>query len=94
MVTAIYGFDVTPQVDRYVKPDGWTFGSRLADGGSFSPFRLPTNSGGPIKSLAVNVETTGRTLQRVQGERMVRVRITFIGDGEPDTVSGGWMAIA
>jgi len=93
MITAIYGIDVTPQVGRYVKPDGWFLGANLTAGDSFSPFRLPTNSGGPIKCLAVRVEVTGRTLKRVAGLRVVRVRITFVGDCEPDTVVGGYMEI-
>lgn len=89
----IYGWDTTPQLGRYVKPDGWTWGSKLEAGDSFSTFRIPVHSGGPITSLAVEIEVTGRTLQRVAGLRMVRVKITFPGDCEPDTVTGGWMEV-
>ena len=91
--TEIWGFNVTPQVGRWVKPDGWPIGASLIDGDSFSPLRLSTNSNGPVKSLAVRVETTGRTVQRVSGLRVVRVRITFVGDCEPDTVVGGYMEV-
>jgi hypothetical protein len=56
-------------------------------------FYLPTNSGGPIKELAVNVTVTGRTLQRMQGDLFVRVKIEFVGDGEPSTFTGGWLKV-
>lgn len=85
--------DVTPTVGTYVKPDGWAFGERLTEGDSFSTFRLPTGSGGPIKSLAVEVEVTGRTIQRKWDMRLVRCKITFVGDCEPDTVVRGWLEV-
>jgi hypothetical protein len=93
MITEVWGFDVQPQVGLYVKPDGWAYGGRLIEGDSFSELRLTTNSGGPITDLAVRIEVTGRTLQRKQGVRSVRVRIVFIGDGEPDTITGGYMEV-
>jgi len=88
-----YGFDVNvdPCVDRFVKPDGWDFGERLIAGDDFSSFRLPTGSNGPIKSLAVEIEITGRTIQKRMNLNMVRVRIRFVGDGEPDQVTRGYM---
>ena len=90
----IYGWDTTPQIGWYIKPDSWTYGMRLEAGDSFSTFRLPLNSGGPIKSLAVEIEVTGRTFQRVNCmSRMVRVKITFPGDCEPDTITKGYMEI-
>lgn len=92
--TEIYGREVKPAVGSYVIPDGWSpWGERLIPGDSFSTFRIPTRSGGPIKSLAIEVEVTGRTPQRKQGDCYVRVKITFPGDGEPDTVCGGWMKL-
>lgn len=89
----IYGQNVEPQLGSAVKPDNWPWYQRLIPGDSFSPFRIPVNSMGPIKDLAVRVEVTGRTIQRVQGYTVVRVRITFPGDCEPDTVCGGWMQV-
>jgi hypothetical protein len=89
MITQIDGVDVSPVVGRFIKPDGWRFGSRLIAGDSFSPFRLPLNSNGPIRDLATRIEVTGRTIQR----NGVRVKITFPGDGEPDTVTHGFMTI-
>jgi hypothetical protein len=96
MVTQIDGIDVSPRVGSYIKPKHWPLGSCLAAGDSFSPFRLPTNSEGPIKSLAVRVEVSGRKLGRAAGRAgglTVAVKITFVGDGEPDTVTSGYMVV-
>lgn len=89
----IWGWDAAPKIGRYVRPDGWDIGSLLEAGDDFSSFRLPTNSNGPIKSLAVEIETTGRTLQDHFGIRCVRVKICFPGDCEPDQFCGGWMEV-
>jgi len=93
MVTAINDYDVTPKVGSYIKPDGWPIGSCLVAGDSFSAFRLPTNSAGPITSLAVRIEVTGRTFKYRLGDWLVRVKIIFLGDCEPDTQTGGYMAV-
>ena len=100
MVTQIDGIDVTPKVGSYIKPKHWPLGSCLVAGDSFSPFRLPTNSEGPITSLAVRVEVSGRKLGRAGGWSIrhagaltVAVKITFVGDGEPDTVTSGYMVV-
>lgn len=79
------------QVGTYVWPDNWAMGNCLRKGlEGFCPFYLPTNN--PIiTQLACNVEITGRRPQRRCGDYYLRVRITFIGDGEPDTVCGGWI---
>ena len=89
----IWGWDAAPKIGRYVRPDGWSIGECLIAGDDFSSFRLPTNSNGPIKSLAVEIETTGRTLRKAGGMRCVRVKVTFVGDCEPDQVCGGWMEV-
>lgn len=96
MTTEIYGIDVTPAVDDIVYPDGWSdWSGRLIDGDSFSEHRITTSgrTGSLISSLAVRVEVTGRTLTRKYGHRVVRVAITFLGDGEPDTTTGGFMLV-
>lgn len=93
MITEIDSFDVRPAVGRWIKPDGWDCGSSLTEGDSFSTFRIPTQSNGPIKDLAVEIRVTGRTLQRKWEMRLVRVEITFPGDCEPDTVTHGWMEV-
>lgn len=73
----------------YVKPDGWTIGGELYIDFSLPErysLRLQTHNGGPIKSLAVQIEVTGRKFDR---EDFIRCRITFLGDGEQDVTSGG-----
>lgn len=90
--TEIWGFDVTPRAGLCVRPDGWQFGEQLIEGDSFSTLRLRTGQR-VIESLAVEIAVTGRTLQRRYGMCWVRVRITFVGDGEPDVISGGWMEV-
>ena len=79
-------------VGTYVEPDGWGIGNKLNPGlEGFCPYYLPTNSGGPIKELAVRVEITGRSRQRRHGGYYVRVKVIFVGDCEPDTVVKGWV---
>jgi hypothetical protein len=56
-----------------------------------APFdvRIETNNG-IILSLAVRVTRTGAVPNR---DGMYHCRIMFLGDGEPDVVSGGWMTL-
>ena len=92
--TIIYGreFNKEGAIGMYLVPDGWRFGSRLeASDWDKAKFYLPTNSGGPVKAIAVNVKITGRTLQRICGDLFVRCQIEFVGDGEPSTFTGGWL---
>jgi hypothetical protein len=46
---------------------------------------------GPIKEVAVNVYVTGRTVQWKSGCQLIRVKVEFVGDGEPSTFANGWM---
>ncbi len=91
--TEIWGWDVTPKVGRYILPDGWSHGECLTEGDHFSTFRLPTGYSFGVTSVACEIEVTGRTLREVKGFRAVRVKITFPGDCEPDTVMGGYMSV-
>jgi hypothetical protein len=91
----IYEQNVEIKIGCYIRPDNWAFGSRLsASEWDKAQFRLPrpnTFPNDPIQSLAVNVVITGRSFQRREGDYWVRVRIEFVGDGEPPTFCGGWM---
>jgi hypothetical protein len=87
------GNEIKPVVGLSVKPDEWGYSSPLLPGDSFSTFRIGLHSGGPIESLAVEIEVTGRTVQRKTGGYFIRVKITFPGDCESDTVTRGWMRI-
>lgn len=77
----------TPEVGAWIVPDGWHLGGRLiASDWDKAQFRLPAPNTGC--DLAVNVETTGRVIRSHGG---IRVRITFVGDGEADRIRGGFM---
>ena len=79
-------------VGTYVEPELWGIGNKLEPGlAGFCDYYLPTNSGGPIKEIAVNIEITGRTRIRRSGGWYVRAKVTFVGDGEPSTHTGGWV---
>ncbi len=80
------------EVGTFVKPDGWSIGDKLESGlEGFCDFYLPTWGHGPIKQVAVNVRVTGRFPHRRAGDLYRRVSITFVGDGEPNEKSGGWI---
>ena len=90
--------DVTPEQGRGVLVDGWNTNcpSYLEDCEipEFAPLRLPSFKYDDVK-YAVRIEITGRKGQRrpYDDRQWVRVKITFVGDGEPDTVSRGWMTV-
>lgn len=92
--TEIWGRDVTPRAGLGVETDACGYARRLVpcDDWDAAPFRLESMyDGGP--AVACRVDVTGRTLHRAPytGTPRVRVRVTFVGDGEPDTTCGGWM---
>lgn len=89
-----YGREIHVKIGSYVRPDGWTYGAHLVDSEwNMAQFYLPTNSNGPVKSLAVNVTITGRTLRRKDDNDCIRVKIEFVGDGEPSTFTKGWLKV-
>lgn len=89
MVTAVDGRDVSPTLGRLVQPDGWAWAVPLQPSGwSAADFRLPS-ANYPDRSWAVKVTVTGRTVQKGR----IRVKIEFVGDGEPSTFHSGWMTL-
>lgn len=50
------------------------------------------------RDVAVNVKVTGKTVRydapKLGGVPLVRVQVTFVGDGEPDEKVGGWVYAA
>lgn len=46
-----------------------------------------------VKGVACNIAITGRTFKVVQGQRWVRCKVEFVGDGEPSTFVGGWVLV-
>jgi len=91
----IYEQEIEVKVGACIRPENWAFGSRLIPSDwNNAEFRLPRPNafpGDPIQSLAVNVVITGRSFQRREGDYWCRVRIEFVGDGEPSVFVGGWM---
>lgn len=84
----------TPEVGMWLWPDTRNIGGELlpCDDWDAAPFRLE----GHHADVAVRVEVTGRKVRHVPGSidaRGVRVRITFVGDGRPDTTAGGWLFV-
>ena len=87
------------EIGDYVDLDNDRCGENLLAGDdpvdeshSGSQFRFPLNNSGPIKSVAVNVTVTGRRHYWVgNGRSRSRVKVEFVGDGEPSTFLGGWV---
>jgi hypothetical protein len=89
--TDYYGNDVTVRPGRHIWPDGWSFGQNIrADEIGFATYRIPVNSGGPIRDLACEVVVTGRTIQNRYGSYYVRVMIIFKGNRTRLLVVGCW----
>jgi hypothetical protein len=94
----IYGQEVESKVGSLILVDGW--GSNISQAlqpcefPDFAQFRLPSGRYDKV-AYAVNIEVTGRTTQSRpwNGRGWVRIKITFVGDGEPDSVVPGWMKI-
>ncbi len=94
----IDGLEVSAEVGSWVLPDGHMLGQRLVEGdgpitweGSWPgcDFRFPMSITGT--DVSCNIKITGRTIQYHLNRPCVRVRITWVGDCEPDTYSYGWM---
>ena len=88
------GITPVPSVGTYIELDNGAGGQLLScDDWARAEFRFPVTS---LRiPCAVNVQVTGRTIQRdgVWGSRRVRIAVTFVGDGEPDATIRGWMNI-
>jgi len=84
----------TPAVGSWICYDGGNaLGTALTEGDSFVDSGFAGCDFRTKHGTAINVEVTGRTFQYRNGSRMVRVRIEFVGDCEPSTFTGGWMAV-
>lgn len=91
-VATVYGVEVRPQVGSVILPDNWRISHKLQPSAwDQAEFYLPTGYTAGITKIAVNITVTGRTWQRHSGDLWVRVRIEFVGDGEPSVFHKGWM---
>ena len=81
-------------LDCYIKPDEWRMGENLKESDGYvdtsfagCEYRLPTwNATG--YELAVNITVTGRKSFWNGSTYETRVRIEFVGDGEPSEFTG------
>lgn len=96
---AVYG-DVKPEVGSLIVPDNWPMGQRLEPGcdvadDSFGgcQFYLPTGRDFGVKHIAVDIAVTGKKIVRRGAWDAVRVRIVLIGDGEANSVMGGYLIL-
>jgi len=81
-----------PRAGDTVKPKWWSaFGVLVDSGDSFSRLRLTTFNS-IYKTLAVKVKVTGRVpVQSGYLEGAYRCQVTFLGDGGPDVIAGGYI---
>ena len=87
--------NLQPKVWNQVKPDGWKFaGTLVSCSWDKAEFRLQSGVYADV-ATAVNVELSERSnLVYVSGSTSkVRVKITFVGDCEPDVVVHGFMTV-
>ena len=87
--------------NTYIEPDRWNTGEKLkeSDGYSDSSFpgcqyRIPAGFDGVEHryQLAVNISISGRKSHQLDyGRYKTRVKIEWVGDGEPSTFSRGWV---
>lgn len=90
----------TPQIQDFVTPDEWGIGGLLLEGdvsaGLYSGPQFRLESGWYVNmSYAINITVTGKPRPRKgiyswqKNAFSSRIKIEFIGDGEPPTFSGG-----
>jgi hypothetical protein len=80
-----------PRVGMRLKPDHWSVASTLGPcDWPLASFRLPSIFY-PGIALACNVQVTSTLIRTFKYHDAVRARITFVGDGEPDTITHGWL---
>lgn len=88
----IYGTAYSIGVGSYIDFDHRLGECLLPSDWERADFRMPTRAGGPIESVAVNVELTGRTFQRrpYSDDLWIKARVEFVGDDEPSTFAPAW----
>jgi hypothetical protein len=90
-----YADEAKPYAGSSLEPDGWGghFGTLfVCDDWDAAEWRVTTSHKGLY--VAVNVELTGRKLHVLGGgQGKVRVKVTYVGDGTPDTEDRGWLYV-
>ena len=87
--------NVQPKLGDTLYPDEWAPSSTYLNPSDWdkAEWRVPSARYQDLPGLAIRLRVTGRTVQRKYGNLVVRVEITWVGDGEPDTHSKGYLAI-
>ena len=87
-----YSREAVPHVGGRVELDEWKDSSELFVCSDWDDADWRITSA--IRGLypAVNIDLTGRTVYLMSSNWMkTRIRVTFVGDGEPDTKAHGWL---
>lgn len=104
-VTLKNGWEMTPRVGSYIRLGDTIGEARMGDAllpgdepcGSWAgcEFRWPSPVFGwrEKHAIACNVTITGRALTRWGGDLWVRVKVEWVGDGEPSTETRGWLLV-
>lgn len=97
LTVQLFGFDIdaTPEPGRVIRMDNWRLTTTLTacEVPELAAFRVLTPN--TQQNLAVNVTVTGRKPVKTaySDAHWVRIKIEFVGDGEPSTFHGGYMKI-
>jgi hypothetical protein len=86
--------DSTPHIGSIIRTDGGTFYTLRWCEWEGAAFRVYLDHG-PIKTLAVNVQVTGRTANKITGAcgMWARANIVFVGDCELDVTVKGYLRL-
>jgi hypothetical protein len=92
-------FTITPKVGDCIYRENHSCGELLLAGDNpvdssylGSMFRIPTYDK-LIPTYPINIEVTGRTLQFKDSAYRIRIKITYVHDGEPNTFGNGWLLV-
>lgn len=93
MKKIVDGFEIEPKAGTLIKCDEWHHMTRLLEcDWDKADFRIESGRW-PYSKIAINITITGRTVQYTGSGAKVRIKIEFVGDGEPSEYTGGWLFI-
>jgi len=85
--------NIKPEINDQVMLDSWRVSETLLDS-EWDKAQFYLTMPRTRMKRAVNITVTGRTFQKPNGKygpEAVRIKIEFVGDGEPSTFAGGWL---
>ena len=85
--------------NNYLHPDNWNIGEIITQADDYSDssfpgcqYRIPAGLPSIGWELAINLTVSGRKSFPLDfGRYKTRVKIEFVGDGEPSNFSHGWI---